>query len=318
MIVTITMNPALDKSTTVPKLVPEKKMRCAHMITEAGGGGINVSKAIKKLDGESIAIFPSGGMNGKKIEEYLAAQGINCQIISTKEETRENIVVSETETNAQFRFVLPGAKIGAEEANTCLQMLEQLKPAPTYIVASGSLPPGLTGQFFSDLAKLSKKLKARFVIDTSGEPLQMAAKEGVFLLKPNLGELSALVGREQLELNEVDDAALEIVRKGSCEVMVVSLGPSGALLVTKDGCEHIPSPTVKKQSTVGAGDSMVAGMVWMLSQGKSLKEMARFGVACGTAATMNAGTQLFKKEDVYRLYDWINRHAETHKLNLDA
>src|SRR5688500_13457008 len=127
MIVTITMNPALDKSTTVPKLVPEKKMRCAQMITEAGGGGINVSKAIKKLDGESIAIFPSGGMNGKKIEEYLAVQGINCQIIPTKEETRENIVVSETETNAQFRFVLPGAKIGAEEASACLQMLEQLK-----------------------------------------------------------------------------------------------------------------------------------------------------------------------------------------------
>jgi 6-phosphofructokinase 2 len=318
MIVTITMNPALDKSTTVSKLAPEKKMRCAQMITEAGGGGINVSKAIKKLDGESIAIFPSGGMNGKKIEEYLAMQGINCQIIPTKEETRENIVVSETETNAQFRFVLPGAKIGAEEASACLQTLEQLKPAPTYIVASGSLPPGITGQFFSDLAKLAKKLKARFVIDTSGEPLQMAAKEGVFLLKPNLGELSALVGRENLELNEVDDAALEIVRKGSCEVMVVSLGPSGALLVTKDGCEHIPSPTVKKQSTVGAGDSMVAGMVWMLSQGKSLKEMARFGVACGTAATMNAGTQLFKKEDVNRLYDWINKHAETHKLNLDA
>lgn len=318
MIVTITMNPALDKSTTVPKLAPEKKMRCTQMITEAGGGGINVSKAIKKLGGDTIAIFPSGGMNGKKIEEYLSAQGINCQIISTKEETRENIVVSETETNAQFRFVLPGAKIGQEEADACFKLLEQMKPAPAYIVASGSLPPGLSGQFFSDLAKLAKKLKARFIIDTSGEPLQMAAKEGVFLLKPNLGELSALVGKEQLELNEVDDAALEIVRKGSCEVMVVSLGPSGALLVTKDGCEHIPSPTVRKQSTVGAGDSMVAGMVWMLSQGKTLKEMARFGVACGTAATMNPGTQLFKKEDVYRLYDWINQHAETHKLNLDA
>jgi 6-phosphofructokinase 2 len=317
MIVTITMNPALDKSATVPKLVPEKKMRCSPMITEAGGGGINVSKAIKKLEGESIAIFPSGGMNGQQIEAYLTAQGIRSQIIPTKEETRENIVVSETETNAQFRFVLPGASIGQQEANACLQLLEQMKPTPTYIVASGSLPPGLSGQFFSDLARLAKKLKARFIIDTSGEPLQMAAKEGVFLLKPNLAELSALVGKEELELNEVDDAALEIVRKGSCEVMVVSLGPSGALLVTSDTYEHIPTPTVRKQSTVGAGDSMVAGMVWMLNQDKSLREMARFGVACGTAATMNPGTQLFKKEDVYRLYDWINRHAETYRLNLD-
>jgi 6-phosphofructokinase 2 len=184
-------------------------------------------------------------------------------------------------------------------------------------VASGSLPPGLTGQFFSDLAKLSKKMNARYIIDTSGEPLQMAAKEGVYLLKPNLGELSALVGKEQLELNEVDDAAIDIIRKGSCEVIVVSLGPSGAILATKDFCEHIPSPTVKKQSTVGAGDSMVAGMVYMLSQGKSLREVARFGVACGTAATMNPGTQLFKKEDVYRLYDWINRHAESHQVSLE-
>jgi 6-phosphofructokinase 2 len=315
MIVTITMNPALDKSTTVDKLAPEKKMRCAQMITEAGGGGINVSKAIKKLEGESIAIFPSGGMNGKKIEEYLSAQGINFRTIPIKSETRENIVVGETETNAQFRFVLPGATLKEEDAKACIQLLEEIKPS--YIVASGSLPPGLTGQFFSDLAKLSKKMNARYIIDTSGEPLQMAAKEGVYLLKPNLGELSALVGKEQLELNEVDDAAIDIIRKGSCEVIVVSLGPSGAILATKDFCEHIPSPTVKKQSTVGAGDSMVAGMVYMLSQGKSLREVARFGVACGTAATMNPGTQLFKKEDVYRLYDWINRHAESHQVSLE-
>lgn len=317
MIVTITMNPALDKSTKVDKLAPEKKMRCAEMITEAGGGGINVSKAIKKLGGESLAIFPSGGMNGKKIEEYLSAQGISFRTIPIKEETRENIVISETETNAQFRFVMPGADIGQDCASACLEMLEKMKPVPTYIVASGSLPPGLTGQFFSDLARLSKKLKARYIIDTSGEPLQMAAKEGVFLLKPNLGELSALVGKEQLELNEVDDAAVDIIKRGSCEVIVVSLGPSGAILATKDGCEHIPSPTVKKQSTVGAGDSMVAGMVYMLSQGKSQREMARFGVACGTAATMNPGTQLFKKDDVYRLYDWINRYADTYKISLD-
>lgn len=318
MIVTITMNPALDKSATVPKLVPEKKMRCSEMITEAGGGGINVSKAIKKLGGESVAIFPSGGMNGIKIEEYLGAQSISFRVIPIKEETRENIVISETDTNVQFRFVTPGAHIGKAETDACMKMLEEMNPAPTYIIASGSMPPGLTGQFFSDLARLAKKLKARFIIDTSGEPLQMAAKEGVFLLKPNLGELSALVGKEELELNQVDDAATDIIRKGHCEVIVVSLGPSGAILVTKDGCEHIPSPTVKKQSTVGAGDSMVAGMVWMLSQGKSLREMARFGVACGTAATMNPGTQLFKKEDVYRLYDWINQYADAHKQNLDA
>jgi 6-phosphofructokinase 2 len=317
MIVTITMNPAVDKSTSVDKLVPEKKMRCAELITEAGGGGINISKAIKELGGESLAVFPSGGMNGKLIENYLSGKQIDFKSIPVAHETRENIVVRETATNSQYRFVMPGASLTEKEAHACFELLQQLEPRPTCIVASGSLPPGLPENFFGELAKVVKQLKARYIIDTSGKPLQLAAKEGVYLLKPNLTELCALVGKEHLEVNEVDDAAMEVIKQGTCEVMVVSMGPTGALVVTRDGCEHIPTPTVKKQSTVGAGDSMVAGMVWMLEQGKSISEMVRFGVACGTAATMNPGTQLFKKEDAYRLYEWINKYADTYKMKLD-
>jgi len=317
MIVTITMNPAVDKSTSINKLVAEKKMRCSEMITEAGGGGINVSKALQKLGGESLAIFPSGGLNGKLIENYLKGCNINFKTIPVEQETRENFVVRETDTNSQYRFVMPGASLTEQEAQSCFQMLRQLQPAPTYIITSGSLPPGLSDNFFAQLAKVAKELNARFIIDTSGQPLQLAAKEGVYLLKPNLSELCALAGTDYLELNEVDDAAMKVINQGECEVMVVSMGPSGALLVTRQGCEHVPTPTVKKQSTVGAGDSMVAGMVWMLSQGKSLRETVRFGVACGTAATMNPGTQLFKKEDVFRLYNWINQYADVYKMKLD-
>lgn len=316
MIVTITMNPAVDKSTSVNKLVPEKKMRCGNLITEAGGGGINVSKAIKELGGESLAIFPSGGMNGKLIENYLKGRGIQFKHIAVEHETRENFVVRETDTNSQFRFVMPGASLNEQEANKCFEVLQQLQPQPSFIVASGSLPPGLPENFFGELAKVAKKVNARYIIDTSGKPLQLAAKEGVYLLKPNLSELCALVGKEHLELNEVDDAAMDVIKQGRCEAMAVSMGPSGALLVTREGCEHVPTPTVKKQSTVGAGDSMVAGMVWMLSQGKSLRETIRFGVACGTAATMNPGTQLFKKADVHRLYEWINKYADAYKMKL--
>lgn len=147
--------------------------------------------------------------------------------------------------------------------------------------------------------------------------MQLAAQIGVFLLKPNLNELSKLVGKEKLELNEVDDAAMEVISSGKCKVIVVSLGPSGALFVTKNGYEHVPAPNVKKLTTVGAGDSMVAGMTWMLSQGKTWREMVRFGVACGTAATMNTGTQLFNTENVYQLYDWINKYADRNKLNFE-
>jgi len=302
MIVTITMNPAVDKSTTVNKLMAEKKMRCSEMVIEAGGGGINVSKALKELGGESLAVFPSGGINGQLIEKYLQVRDIHYKTIPIENETRENIVVRENETNLQYRFVMPGASLSEKEAQACLQIIQQLQPAPDYIVASGSLPPGLPEHFFAGLAKAAKQVQARFIIDTSGTPLQLAAKEGVYLLKPNLSELCALAGVSYLPLNDVKDAALKVIKQEQCEVMVVSMGPAGALLVTKNVCEQIPAPTVKKQSTVGAGDSMVAGMVFMLTLGRSLTETVRFGVACGTAATMNPGTQLFKKEDVYRLY----------------
>ena len=306
MIITITMNPAVDKSTTAEKLIPEKKLRCTDLLIEAGGGGINVSKAIKKLGGESLALFPSGGANGKQLEQILLMEDIKYKSIPIEAETRESFTVSELSTNAQYRFVVPGSKLSAEEIELCLSTISSLKPLPSMIVASGSLPPGVPDDFFARLAVMSKQKGIKLIVDTSGTPLRLAAQEGVYLLKPNLSELGSLVGTGYLQLDEVDDAALEVIEKGHCEIVVVSMGPLGAMLVTKESYEMVSAPTVKKLSTVGAGDSMVAGMAWMLEQGKSLSEVVHFGVACGTAATMNSGTQLFKPEDVYRLYDWIN------------
>lgn len=306
------MNPAVDKSATTEKLIPEKKLRCSDIIIEAGGGGINVSKAIKNLGGQSLAIFPSGGVNGKLLEDYLDEEKIKYKTIPIAANTRENFTITEHSTNAQYRFVLPGSKFNKVEIDLVFKKLSLLNPAPSIIVASGSLPPGVPDDFFARLAAIAKKMKAKCIIDTSGIPLQLAAKEGVYLLKPNLSELCSLVGKDYLQLSEIDEAANQVIEQGHCEVVVVSMGPSGAIVVTKDGYERIPAPTVKKLSTVGAGDSMVGGMVWMLEQGKSIETMARFGVACGTAATMNPGTRLFRKEDVYNLYEWINKHAAKH------
>ena len=317
MIVTITMNPAIDKSTSVEALLPEKKLRCDEVIREAGGGGINVSRAIKKLGGESLCIFPSGGVNGKLLEEFLTRLEINYKSVSIKDETRESFTVNEHKTHAQYRFVLPGPTLSVEETAACIKLIEQLDPAPEFIIASGSLPPGVPDDFFRSLAAMSKSLGAKCIIDTSGAPLKSAADEGVYLLKPNLSELCSLANTSHLEMKEVDDAAMSVINKGNCEAMVVSLGPSGALLVTADGYEHIPAPTVKKNTTVGAGDSMVAGMVYKLAQKRPLLEVARFGVACGTAATMTAGTKLFNVEDVHRLYDWIDSYSDEHRLNFD-
>lgn len=302
-IITLTINPAVDKSTYFTGIVAEQKIRCEKPQFDAGGGGINVSKAIKRLGGQSLAIFTIGGHTGMLLEDLIQAEGIDYQIIKTKSWTRENFIAVDTATNAQYRFGMPGDEILKEEVEQFFELIKTQKA--DFIVASGSIPKGVDETFYAEIAKIAKQNDAKFILDSSGNALKMAVDSGVYLLKPNIGELAKLVGVESLEMNDVDDAALDLIHKKGCEIVVVSMGPQGALLVTKDICRLIPAPTVQKKSTVGAGDSMVGGMVWALANDKKPIEAVQLGVACGSAATMNEGTQLFKKVDVDRLLKWI-------------
>lgn len=311
-IVTLTLNPALDKSSAVDKLIPEQKMRCSPLRYDAGGGGINVSKGIHRLGGKSVAVFPSGGANGGIMCDILKKGGIDILPVETPGQTRENFSITESASNLQYRFTLAGEMMTEKIADHCL--LEIGKIHPQILVASGSLPPGIDTAYYEKVAAFAKSIGAKFILDTSGEALKAAADEGLYLLKPNIGELANLVGTHKLEMNQVDDAAMEIIRQGKCTVVVVSLGPSGALLVTRDAVEHVPAPQVVKKSTVGAGDSMVAGMVWSLAHHKSFSEMVRTGVACGTAATMNPGTELFHLDDFKKLLQWINTYGERYRI----
>ena len=303
-VVTITFSPCIDKSTSIPSLVPEKKLKCAVPKLEPGGGGINVARAIKKLGGDALAIFPSGGYTGKFFNHLLEKENIASVIIETAQETRENIIILDESTNNQYRFGMPGTALSENEWKQCLQAVEEISNAE-FIVASGSLPPGIPLNIYAQLAKMVKNKKARFIVDTSGEALRYAADEGVYLLKPNLGELSTLAGKSELQQGEIKTIAQGIIAKGNCEVLVVSMGAAGAMLVTNETAEMITPPSVIRKSTVGAGDSMVAGIVFYLSQGKSLPEAIKYGVACGTAATMNPGTELCSKKDADLLYSLI-------------
>jgi 6-phosphofructokinase 2 len=235
----------------------------------------------------------------------LEKEEIEQRVIETRNETRENFIVVDVNSNQQYRFGLPGSQIYQNEEEKIIPALRRLSPG--WIVVSGSLPPGMKPEILANIATLAKDTDAKLIIDTSGDALHYAVDVGVFLLKPNLGELSKLIGRETVDNEAVDEAAKELISRGKCEMVVVSMGPQGAHLVTKDIAEHIPAPAVKKMSTVGAGDSMVAGMVHALYHGWSLPDVVRMGVACGSAATMNPGTELFKKEDVEKLYLWLSR-----------
>jgi 6-phosphofructokinase 2 len=307
-IVTITFSPCIDKSTSIAALLPEKKLKCAAPKLEPGGGGINVSRAIKKLGGESIAIFPSGGYTGNFFNHLMVNENITTVIINALQETRENIIVLDESNNNQYRFGMPSTELMAAEWERCLAAVKEIDNV-AFIVASGSLPPGVPLNIFAHLAKIAKNKNAKFVVDTSGEALKEALEEGVYLLKPNMGELSTLASQKKLSKQEASTIARSFIQKGKCEIMVISMGAEGAMLVTRDITEIIKPPEVKRKSTVGAGDSMVAGIVYYLSLGKDILEAVKYGVACGTAATMNNGTELCKKTDADNLYQIILNEA---------
>jgi 6-phosphofructokinase 2 len=304
-IITITLNPCIDKSARVSELIPEKKLYCSATKLEPGGGGINVARAIKKLGGKATAIYPAGGYTGEFLKQLLEKEEIPGIDIRIAQETRENFIILEESTNRQYRLGMPGPVLEEDEWQQILSHLEAIED-PAYIVASGSISPGMPADIFARIGRIAKAKGAKFIVDTSGEPLQLAVKEGVFMIKPNLSELAKLAGKPELTSDEAVEVAHDLVNKKNCEIVVVSLGAKGALLVTADYTQWFKPPPTKIKSTVGAGDSMVGGLVLSLARGNDIKQATAFGVACGTAATMNPGTELCKAKDVSELHHFVS------------
>lgn len=301
-VVTLTMNPAIDKSTTVEVVAPEIKLRSGAPRFEPGGGGINVSRALRKLGGGSTALFTSGGYSGRLLEQLVVSEGLATNPVRVDEMTRINLIVRETSTNKQYRFVMPGQPLTEEEWRRCLEKLRTVEPRPDYIVASGSLPPGVPEDFYCMVVEAGVENGAKTIVDTSGEPLRRVARKGVFMIKTNLREFRLHTGLEIKNNDELMSAAKDLVEKGSAEVIIVSLGAEGAIAAWKGGGKYIASPQVPMKSAVGAGDSMVAGIVLKLAMDKSVEEALIMGVAAGAAAAMTAGSELCRLEDAMRLY----------------
>ena len=300
-IVTLTMNPALDIATSTDRVEPTHKLRCSVPRYDPGGGGINIARAVHALGGGAVAIFPVGGPAGEMIRHMLQQEGVAHHAIPIPGFTRESLAVEELTSGKQFRFILPGPELSPADQERCLDQLSAAASGAQYIVASGSLPPGVPDGFYARAAELARLQGARFVIDTSGPALRQAGR-GIYLLKPSLRELVDLIGREIRNERDEELAARQIIEQGRCEILVLSLGPQGALLATAEGAERFAAIPVQARSTVGAGDSMLAGIVLGLSRGLPLRDAVRFGMAAGAAALLGSGTQLCRRSDVERLY----------------
>ena len=308
-IVTITINPSLDKFTSIGRVVPNDKLRCSAPVNQAGGGGINVSRAIRRLGGSSLAVFTCGGENGHLFERIMVEKGIEHKAISVDDTTRENLTVFEEHANQVYRFVMPGPRLLDKEWQAVLDELSNLAPKPKYMVASGSLPKGVPDDFYLHVAEIAHELGSRLVIDTSEKQLALAVEEGVYLLKPNLRELEDLVGIEIESEDQEIEFARSMITSGGTEVVVVSLGAGGALLVTKDLVTQLRTPTVPIRSKLGAGDSMVAGIVLSLAKGWAIEEATKYGIAAGAATVSTHGTQLCTKGDTDELYRRLSNQS---------
>lgn len=305
-VATLTLNPCVDKSASVARVVAERKMRCGPPRFEPGGGGLNVARALGHLGGAATAVYLAGGPTGALLGRLLDAERVRHVPVPTAGWTRENFIAYDEGAGLQYRFGMPGPEVAAGEWERALGALSALDPAPAWVVVSGSLPPGLPDDACAQVVRAVRQRGGRAIVDTSGPALrgtlEGARGEPADLVKPSVGELAALVGRGLAGPADLEAAARSVVDGGGARAVLVSLGAGGALLATDRGAERLVAPTVPVQSKVGAGDSMVAGVVLALARGRSLSEAARFGVAAGAAAVMTPGTELCRREDAERLY----------------
>jgi 6-phosphofructokinase 2 len=300
-IITLTPNPAIDICTGTAEIVPSRKLRCSAARRDPGGGGINVARVVRRLGSQVTAIYPAGGAGGSLLTTLLDREGVRSLPIRVAGETREDFAVMEESTGNQYRFVLPGASLSEPEWLACLDLLDRLDGWPPFLVASGSLPPDVPDDFYGRAARVGKRHGAKVVVDTSGRPLAAALQEGVYLVKPSLRELKELTNCALADDVQQVKACRHLIATRGAEIVALSLGAQGALLVTAGMAYSAQPPPIQPMSAVGAGDSFVGGMVWSLARGNSVVEAFRYGVAAGSAAVLNAGTELCHAADVARL-----------------
>lgn len=300
-ILTLTLNPALDMATEVHEIVPGQKLRCSEPLLDPGGGGLNVSRAIKALGGDSLALVAIGGLTGDRLAGLIRAEGVTFLSILGPGETRQSLTVNEAVTGKQFRFMLPGPVWGEAERARVFTLLRATARPGGISVISGSQPPGVPVDFPAQLA--GSMPESRVVLDTSGATLAEAVRHpipGLAVLRMDGEEGEGLAGRALTTREDTANFAQSLVQAGVAGTVIIARGADGNVLATAEQRMHAASAKVRVKSTVGAGDSFVAAFVLALSRGQSNAEALALGSAAASAAVTTDATQLCRPEDVMR------------------
>lgn len=297
------MSPAVDQFATTAELVEDAKSRCRIDGHEPGGGGINVARNLHRMGVDVLAIFPAGGSHGQQLRHLLEEERLPCVPVSIQAETTRNLALTEETTGRQFHLVFPGATLRDAEWQTCLSSVDDHTPSGGYLVISGSLPGGIPNDYLARLIRTVQQRDVKVILDTSGPALPPALDAGVHLAKLNREEFAELGYSGDGDIASRLSVMGELVDAGMAEQLIVTLGPAGALLATREGVRlHARPPEVDVVSHVGAGDSFVSAMTRGLHQGQPVEVAFRYGVAAAAAAISTSGNQLRDRDWLEQLY----------------
>ena len=299
MIYTITLNPALDRTIWVKKMQYDDSNRIEKEERFAGGKGIDASKVLITLGVSNKALGFIGGFTGEELEGRLVNEGIQCDFTRIPGETRTNIVINNIGTGSQTVLSARGPEVRPYDLMQMIHKVENLDK-PEIVIVSGSLPPGVHPEIYRKIIEIVKSKGARVLLDTDGDALRVGIEGNPNIIKPNIHELSRLKGIDLKIMDDIVKAARSICEQ-KIEIVLVSMGPKGILLVSEKEELVASPPEVKVKNTIGAGDSAVAGFTYGIFNGKPLNDALTFAVAAGTATTLRSGTALCQKDDFMKL-----------------
>ncbi len=303
-ILTLTLNPTVDYATSTAAVLPERKLRCTEPHVDPGGGGINVSRAILMLGGQSTALVSIGGPSGARLLELLALEGVPTVAFQGPGETRLSFSVTDAAAGHQFRFVTPGPEWGEGDVARALATVDRAAHPGSLVVLSGSQPPGVAKEFPKLLSDHVESHRARLVVDTSGPALRNLVEtphEPLYVLRTDDVEAEEIAGRPLATAEDTAGFAAALVARGVAEAIIFARGAEGSVLATADGAWLARPAKVEEVSKIGAGDSFVGAFTLALALGEPMPEALRHGVAASAAAVATEATRLCPKEDVDRL-----------------
>ena len=304
MIYTLTLNPAVDRELTVPAMEFDSVLRAAEARIDFGGKGFNVSRLLKGMNEASTAVGFLGGNAGELLQKGLQGLGIGTDFVWVPEETRTNVSIVTQTHDHYIKVNEKGPLVDEAKQKELLDKIDALARPGHWWVLAGSLPPGVTNDIYARVIQVLNKHEARAILDTSGESLKLGCLEKPYLVKPNAEEAHVLTGLPMNTPAEIAAGAAEIRRMGAQNV-VVSMGKEGALLHTAEGTWLVHTPKIREKNPIGAGDSMVGGLVWALTQGIALKEALGWGVASGAATASLPGTEVGTRPLIEDLFSQV-------------